>query len=475
MEPAEPRSQGIGRETGRQEGMEAIEDRRETSMRDYLAVIFRRKGVALGVFLASLGVVALLQLSSPPVFESTSQVLVSRGQPESAYNPAVRVALSWEEELNSEIETARSAHIVQMAQKILDDGKIRDARGEKIQIDPGQITTSTISKSSVIYIKYRSPEKLAAQEGTRALTQAYVNFRLSVRSVPELEAYFRDEIEGVKDQLEDWEQKRADFMNEESVSRIPDERNSLLIVRQNADVDLGRVRESLAEAQARVEVLQRAIAQAESDSSAGPYVYTDLGSHDDQAIGTVKAQLVARQSEYLGMRAQYQDSHPQVMALKDQVEELRAMLDREVRSYLKLCHGKVEILRAREESLLSTISYVDAELGSFPSKEARLASFDRVIDALKADYTALVDKQIQARLERIGVSDWNVLVLQPACEPELLRLHDAIRLTLIPLIGLIVGMALAFLVDGLDHSVKDATEVEQYLGLPVLGSLGHLR
>ena len=47
--------------------------------------------------------------------------------------------------------------------------------------------------------------------------------------------------------------------------------------------------------------------------------------------------------------------------------------------------------------------------------------------ALKTDYHALVDKQIQARLERIGSSNWNVLVLQSASEPDPVRVHDFVR------------------------------------------------
>jgi capsular polysaccharide biosynthesis protein len=41
----------------------------------------------------------------------------------------------------------------------------------------------------------------------------------------------------------------------------------------------------------------------------------------------------------------------------------------------------------------------------------------------------------------------------------------------VPLFSLLIGLALAFLVDGLDHTIKDATDAETNLGAPVLGSL----
>ena len=97
-------------------------------------------------------------------------------------------------------------------------------------------------------------------------------------------------------------------------------------------------------------------------------------------------------------------------------------------NYLSHLRAKIEVMRAREDALLSSLAYIDGEIASFPSKEARMASFDRMIQALQTDYQALVDRQIQARMERVGTSDWNVLVLQPAAEAEALRTRDTVRL-----------------------------------------------
>jgi polysaccharide biosynthesis transport protein len=454
---------------------EPIQETRQASLRDFLAVLFRRKGVVLGIFVASLGVVLLINARSPVQYESVSQVLVSRGQPESAFNSGTRVVLSWEEELNSEIETARSSHIVQMAQKILDDGGVRDSEGRAVKINADNITTETISKSSVLYLRARDRDRMAAQEITRAMTQAYTNFRLSVRTVPELEAYFREEIESVKDQLEDWEQRRADYMNEESVSGIPEERRSLFNVRQEVEIALNDVRGGLAEEQARVEVLQNLMSRIQEDPAVEPYIFSEADNRDDEGVSKVKAQYLDKRAEYVTARAQYTDNHPLVQSLKEQVDTLRVYLGVEVENFLAYRRARVEVLKAREEAVLSSLSYIDSELGSYPSKEARIAAFDRVIEGLKTDYSALIQKQIDARMERIGTSNWNVLVLQPASEAKPIRVHDFVRLALIPIVGLLVATAMAFLVDGLDHSVKDATEAEQHLGLPVLGSVGKLR
>jgi polysaccharide biosynthesis transport protein len=446
---------------------------RETGMRDFLLVVFRRKWVVLAVVLAAVGVVVAMERLLPDEYESTSQVLISRGQPESAYSSGVRI-LTWEEDLNSELEMVKSEHILHLTQKLLDDSKVKDSRGRPVRVDPARVMSSTPGKSSIIVVTVRDHDPKAAQEIARGVTQAYRDFRLSVRTVPEIDNYFQERIEEVREQLEDWEERRAGFMNEESISQISDERASLLQVKQEAEKDLARVNEALAGDQARLELLKTMVERAKEDPTQEVFTFIEQGNTDDDAIQQIRRQLVDRRSELYAARSLYQEDHPNVQRLTQQVEQLEQLLAQNLENYPRSVEARVEIRRSQADALRSTIEYCDGELGSFPSKEARLAAFDRMIDRLQTEYKALVERQIQAQLERAGTPDWNVIVLQAASEPGLVRLNDAIRLAIIPAIGLFIALALAFVLDGVDHSLKDAIEVERHLGLPVLGSIGRL-
>jgi uncharacterized protein involved in exopolysaccharide biosynthesis len=452
---------------------EPVNERSETSLRDFMAIVFRRKWVVLAVFLAAVGVVVTMDRMTPKVYESISQVLISRGQPESAFSSRVRV-LSWEEDLNSELETVKSAHTLALAQKVLEAGKVKDSHGKPVRIDASRVDSSTPGKSSVIIVTVRDPDPVAAREIARAITQAYKDFRLSVRTVPEIDNFFQERIEEVREQLDDWEERRASFMSEESISKISDERSSLILVKQQAEQDLNRVTEDLAGEQARAEIIHAMLARIQADSTQEPFVFGDQGTRDDDVILQIRRELVARRSELFAARGRYQESHPEVRRLADQVSQLEGMLAREMENYPRNVEARVEVLRSRADALRSSIEYCDGELASFPSKEARLAAFDRMIERLKTEFGSLIDRQMQARMERAGTPDWNVLVLQPASEPVRVRMNDAIRLAVIPALGLFVALAFAFLMDGMDHSLKDATEVERHLGLPVLGSIGRL-
>lgn len=448
------------------------EEQREVSLRDLLSVVFRRKGIIIGVVLAAVATVVLLNITSPVQYRSTATIRVNRGEPESAFNSRVRT-LTWEEELNSEIQTITSQQVLQLAQEQLDQSGRTDSKGIPIHIDPGAISATVPGKSSVLMVTCLHGDRKAAQESCRAVTQAYADFRLRVRSVPEVEEFFRQQIESMREQLDEWEQERAAFMNEEAVVRIPDERLNLLSIRQQAETDLSRLRAELAELQAKVEILHRR--QILEGDKLDLYAFTDGESNDHEVLFRLRTELVQQRAELYEAESQYTDAHPQVQALRTQVTLIEQDLRHEMERYIRHMESRVEVSRAREEALLKTIRYGDAELATLPDKEARLASYDRVLDQLKANYTALVDKQIQARIEKTGTSDWNMLILQPATPGQPVRVNDYVRMALIPVLSLLVGLALAFVIDGLDHTIKDASEVENHLRLPVLGSVGRIR
>jgi succinoglycan biosynthesis transport protein ExoP len=264
------------------------------------------------------------------------------------------------------------------------------------------------------------------------------------------------------------------FMAEESISKIDDQRSSIMSVKGQAEMELTQASQDLAAEESRGELLRAMLERAREDPSQEIYAFSESGQSDDQVILQIRRELVTRRSELFAARGRYQENHPDVLRLVEQVSELQQLLIQEVGNYVRHVDARVEVIRARTDALRSSIEYCDGELASFPTKEARLAAFDRMIERLEVEYKSLADRQIQVQLERAGTPDWNVLVLQPASEPMLVRMNDSIRLAVIPVIGFFVALALAFVLDGMDHSLKDASEVERHLGLPVLGSIGRL-
>ncbi|WP_028392026.1 YveK family protein [Bacillus cihuensis] len=65
----------------------------------------------------------------------------------------------------------------------------------------------------------------------------------------------------------------------------------------------------------------------------------------------------------------------------------------------------------------------------------------------------------------------NVTILAKAVNPIPVGANPLMNISIAVVVGLMVGIGLAFLLEYLDNTLKDERDVEIYLGLPVLGSI----
>jgi uncharacterized protein involved in exopolysaccharide biosynthesis len=444
-----------------------------TTLRDFLSVLLRRKWIVLILVLATLGVMLRWALRSTPVFESYSKLLISRGQFTTAFAPNIKL-LTWEEELTSELEAVRSARIYTRAQAILTRAGLKDARGNPYVIDPTRITASIPGKSSVIQIAYRGAEGETAQRSVRALTEAYQEFRTSTRLQDPSDS-LQKQIGQLEAELVQWEERRAAYLSEEGAVEVPEERLQLLTERRTLEADLAAAEAVVAEKEARAE-WTRALLRGDSIDAAGQlYPFGDVEERGESILTVLRKMVLNTQAEYFDAKAQYTEGHPRVLALKERLDELCRSLDREGEAYFGFLTAQLDAARARAQSLQSSVDYIDQRLSRFPDRQAQLARLDRTIDALRTTHDALVKRNVEALSNRLGSSPWDVVVLQDAVAPYRVRGADRVRLAVIPLFSLLVAIGLAFLVDSLDPTFKEAREVEAQLKVPVLGEIGRFR
>jgi polysaccharide biosynthesis transport protein len=447
---------------------------KETTLREFVGVIFRRKGIILTVLAAALLTVLVIAMASKPVYLSTSRVLVNRGEPESVYNSR-QMLVSWEEEVASEMEVLTSAAMAERTQRILADAKAVDSKGRPIKFDYNKISVTTSGKASVLVVTYKAPDKAEAREALRALTRAYIDSRSQERTLPVVDGFFQEQLEALRDQLSQWEQRRADFMADEGIIEIPSQRESLMREKEAAESNLMRAKVTQADYAARLEAIQSLQQEKRLNPEIEIFGIGDADMNDEELLFSLRKELMSRRSEYLQKRGQYTDEHPEVRAAKDVVDNLQIELDRQLDNYVKFLQARIDVARARTNSLETTIRGIDDQLSGLPDKEARLAQYDRIIDAMRTDYRMMVERQVSAKAETAGRPEWHAILIQPATAAVQQRTRDYIRMALVPLFALLIGLALAFLIDGLDHSIKDATDAETHLGVPVLGSLSKTR
>src|SRR5258705_204743 len=93
---------------------------RQASAREFLAVLFRRKWIILGLFLITTATVITVALTTPVSYISSGRILIKRGERQSALRADRQIFSDWEQDLGSEMQVMKSAPVVHRALASLD-------------------------------------------------------------------------------------------------------------------------------------------------------------------------------------------------------------------------------------------------------------------------------------------------------------------------------------------------------------------
>ncbi|HVP37849.1 MAG TPA: hypothetical protein VMS93_01580 [Candidatus Saccharimonadales bacterium] len=438
---------------------------RRTTPRDFLTVVFRHRWVVITLPVVALVVAASITLSEPPRFSSSSRLLLKRGSPESGLEPHVTV-LPREEELASQVEIAKSVAVLRRAQQILNQEP-----GRRVRLDPAGASAAVVGESNVVDITYESTDAGACAPAADALTQAFMEYHRRAFSIPNMAAFFTHQTDSLYAQLQNLRRMKEELLaGQNSVEPEETRRNvmQLLLSQQTALADV-RVK--------RVAMETELKAQQElfKDPSVDLPFMPSVAAGDANLVVDMQKTLEERRVKLEELRGKYSETHPSVLAIRDQIAQVEQQVRRQSHNHLLLEQQGLEVVRAQERQLQSAVTALQQQLTSYPAAQVRLEELENMIQITDELYKETRERQAQALMAGAASPDWTASLLVPAGPPMRLNKYDYVRIALAPLLSLAAGIGLAFLLDSLDHSLKGVRDVEDILGLPVLASVREIK
>jgi succinoglycan biosynthesis transport protein ExoP len=206
-------------------------------------------------------------------------------------------------------------------------------------------------------------------------------------------------------------------------------------------------------------------------------------------VSGLQTQLTQDEVQLQQDEQQYTNRYPQVVALKQQIAKLQSAIARQQQTvvsnssqvpnpvYEQLAQqaaqvrGQIASDTAQISELQAQLKSAQPQLAALPAQAAQLAELQRNAKSAQDVVAALQQKYVDARVaSETALSD--VTIVQPASagaatvKPSLL-LNFVISIVL----GLVLGVSGAIVVDYLDNSIRDERQVEADLGIPQLGSV----
>lgn len=347
----------------------------------------------------------------------------------------------------------------------------------------------------IFKIGYRAGSPQLAHDVTQRLTALFLQESSRSREglAEATETFLESQLVDAKKRLEDQEQKLREYQERYS-GELPSQQATNVQVLTNNQMQLQQLADALNRDRDQRLFLQQQLDRARTDPlsvSAG----VDGSLIPGVGVGSAAQQLETARAELRAMELHLTPQHPDILQAKANIAKLEKKAEMEARSGgLSGARTPAEALRqSRMRDLQSQIQLVDRQiankakeqdqlrtssaeyrrrLDAVPLHEAELTALTRDYDTLKKLYSDLLDRKEKAKmaanLERKEVGE-RFKVLDPARVPEKRISPNRTMMTLIGFAaGLVLGIALAALIEVRDSSLRSDDDVEASLGLPVL-------
>jgi LPS O-antigen subunit length determinant protein (WzzB/FepE family) len=133
-----------------------IDTRQETSVRDFLDVVFRRKWVIISMVVFTTLLVFAIDAQRPDMWESTARVLVKRGEQPSILTQQ-RYVLPWAEDVASVVQLILSEDVFTGARAAFADSLKTGRYPADWVFKAGSVHSGVIGESNVFTISYSDP------------------------------------------------------------------------------------------------------------------------------------------------------------------------------------------------------------------------------------------------------------------------------------------------------------------------------
>ncbi|HKV45921.1 MAG TPA: polysaccharide biosynthesis tyrosine autokinase [bacterium] len=460
----------------------------ELRLRDIVDVVYRRRQWVLRALLIGLGLGAMAALVVPPVYRASTIITQDKVPPEVVLNqPAFgptdpnAEAQAMSPDLSTLAELVRSDTVLQGAQARL--APTLGAQLASVVLTTVRVNPLHQTQLLVISVANRNPR--VAADAANAVTASLIDMDLRARRLraAQLRQAIEQQLTVAAPKLRAREEALAAFKSQHGDVAVQDQTVQSLNRLGQLQAELVDVRTLRQETQARI-TASRARLASQSQVAPTQWIPSPL-------ITSLQNQLASEEINVSGMRRQFTQKYPGLIAEEAKIQETKRRLDAELSRSLQVDHYGVdpvyqqlaqqlrqdEVVNAsydaREGALTAAIQEYGNKLRQLPARELEQVRLARQAKDAETVDQILSDKLQQARIAEASIGS-AVRVVDPAKVPPKPARSRSMDLILGGFLGLIVGTGGALVKEHFDDPMKSGEDAAQVLGVPILGLIPRL-
>jgi len=328
------------------------------------------------------------------------------------------------------------------------------------------VKVTPIRNSRLVDVSFESPDPVLAARGANTLAKAYIDLNLQTK----LKAT-QDAVNWLNQQI-DQEKKKVDTADQ-ALLRYKQEQGIVTDFSTNAETitaqKLAELNKQVVEATSRRVEAETRYRQAKSladraDTSASiPEVMSN------PLIQEIKKQEVEISKRLSELSKRYGSNHPQIIALNNEMRTLNARKAAEIQRVVDSLHNQYRVALAGEQSLKGALGQQKGETLAMNQKAIDYTVLKREAETSREMFDLLVKRFKEASLTE-DIRTGNIRVIDPAQIPKgPVKPKKLQNILLAIIVGLSLGVGLAFFLEYIDNTIKLPDEVTGILKIPYLG------
>jgi polysaccharide biosynthesis transport protein len=318
--------------------------------------------------------------------------------------------------------------------------------------------------TEIVQIRYRSTSPSLAATIANTVAAKYIqrNFETKYNTTHETSAWLQDQLETLRHQVDADQRNFEDFQKRTGLLQT-DEGHNAIVDR------LAQLNTALSTAQT-----QRIIKEVTFRESMVSDPDQISPSSNFPGLSALRAQKVTLESQYASLSPKYGDSYPRVAQTKSELAEVNRSIASELRRGRNQLELDYKLALENENKLRVATEAQKQQIFSMNEDALHYSILQSQVASGRALYQDLTRKLQEAQITS-GLSSDTISIIDPALTPNIpSEPRRALNIEAGSLLGLVVALAVVFLIENANATIRTGEDIYRYSGLPVLSIVPHL-
>lgn len=463
----------------------------ELTFFDYLSIMRRRAPYLIGIAFAVLVISVMVAFIIPPTYRATGTIMVESQQvPDNIVQSAIknqieeRISIINQRVMTREslLRIANKYSLFKDSSRILTSSELIEAMRNRVNIEllsSDALSSNSRVKSTIAFtLSFEDKHRVVAYQVANDLTTLFLDWNVKLRTAgaTETTVFLTEEADKLRLEVERIEEQIAKYKQQNS-SNLPEQLVLRMTMLTRAENDVREVERDLKATQEELRLLEVELSTAK----------LGIGDDSPQTLPALKA-------EYAKLSAVYNESHPDMKALKRKIAALEKVIITpesennpesaptltvfNIQAKIESAKSRLESLAEQRKVLRGKIAQNEHAMMLTPKVEQGLDVLIRDRDSVQTKYEEIRSKKISAQiaesLESENKSE-RFTLLEPPILPEKAFKPNRVKIVALGFfLAIASSIGMLLMMASFDRQIRRPDALEHVLGHRPLAVIPYL-